>query len=370
MPFCRAKCSYCGFVSMPVEDSLAERYARAVVAELGMISPLPNGECQADTVYFGGGTPSVLPVEQVGTILDTCRRRFAVAEDCEISLEANPGTVTREKLEKYRCMGINRISLGAQSFSDQELRAIGRVHTASHIYESVDLLRIAGLQNFSLDLMLGLPGQSARQWRTNLETAVGLSPSHLSIYMLELDPKVPLYAMAREGRIQMPEEDAVADWYLQAIDFLESCGYGQYEISNFALPGCECRHNVKYWRREPVLAFGVAGHSYDGSARYANVASLAAYLEKVETGQSTVDWREPVTDERSLEETIILGLRMNHGLDWSRVCKDLVPARLANCEASLREMSELGLLEWEGATVRLTRRGMLLSNEVFQRFIR
>jgi oxygen-independent coproporphyrinogen-3 oxidase len=369
VPFCRAKCDYCSFVSVPIEKTMAERYRLAVVHELECFRGNDDAAYKVDSVYFGGGTPSLLPAADIAAILEVCRKRFVVLPDCEISLEANPGTLAQEKLALYRSIGVNRISLGSQSFSDRELAEIGRIHTAKQNFESVDLLRAGGFQDVSLDLILGLPWQTESQWRTNLDVAANLKPTHISVYMLEEDRKTPLYKRVARGLVRLPDEDAVADWYLQTIDFLASRGYPQYEISNFALPGCECQHNLKYWRREPVLAFGVAAHSFDGSSRYANVASLSSYLRRVEAGRTAVEWCEPLTSEQCLAETMFLGLRLNQGLDWREIRRAHETERIADCESSLRDMSALGLLAWEGSVVRLTRRGMLLSNEVFQRFV-
>jgi len=371
IPFCVSKCRYCSFVSRPWDELLADRYRRAVVRELndfaGARAPIADG---VDSIFFGGGTPSVLPAEHIASIMEASQKIFAVMPRCEISLEANPGTLAKEKLHVYRSIGVNRISLGAQSFSDAELAAIGRMHGVAQIMESFALLRDCGFDNVNLDLILGLPGQTEHRWMTNLERAVALGPNHLSIYMLELNPTVPLYHAIQSGQCRIPEEDAVADWYLQTLDLLQSRGYAQYEISNFALPGCECRHNLKYWLREPVLAFGVAGHSHDGTARYANLASLEKYLTSVENGRSPVEWRESLGADREFEEMLFLGLRLRCGLDWDAVRKSHALDRMAACETALQEMAALGLVEWCSSKVRLTRRGMLLSNEVFQQFVR
>jgi oxygen-independent coproporphyrinogen-3 oxidase len=371
IPFCISKCGYCSFVSRPWDELLADRYWRAVAREMNDCvtarTPLADN---VDSLFFGGGTPSVLPAEHIASIMEASRRIFAFLPQCEISLEANPGTLTKEKLLIYRSIGVNRISLGAQSFSDAELAAIGRIHGAAQIFESFALLRECGFDNVNLDLILGLPGQTERQWMANLDRAVALRPNHLSVYMLELNPKLPLHRAMQSGECRIPDEDAVADWYLQTLDFLQGHGYAQYEISNFALPGCECRHNLKYWLRESVLAFGVAGHSHDGTARYANVASLEQYLSRLEDGQSPVEWREALGEDREFEETLFLGLRLRSGLDWDAVRKRHLPDRMAACEAVLQEMAAVGLVEWCDSRVRLTRRGMLLSNEVFQQFVR
>ncbi len=370
IPFCQSKCGYCSFYSVPWDNALAERYWRAVVREIeayaASIHPVRPG---VETLYFGGGTPSIVPTEHVAAILEACRRHFEILPGCEISMEANPGTLSYEKAQAYLEIGVNRISIGAQSFSNRELAAIGRTHRAAHIRGSCSLLRAVGFQNLSIDLILGLPGQSESRWISNLMQAIELEPWHLSIYMLELDGKVPLFHSIEGGSHRLPDEDALSDWYLNTLDLLESHGYMQYEISNFAFAGCECRHNLKYWLREPVLAFGAAAHSYDGVSRYANSADLLSYLTAVEKRQSPVLWVERTGEKRDLEETIILGLRLNRGLDCNKLRSSFDAAWLSSQDASFWQLEELGLIQRQDQVVRLTRKGMLLSNEVFQRFV-
>ena len=348
---------------------MAERYCRALINEIEKYAPHPSAPHLVDSIYIGGGTPTLMSPGAVRAILDTCRRRFDLVPDVEISMEANPGTLSGEMLRVFHDSGINRVSLGAQSFCDAELESIGRIHDGAEIITACKQLRDAGVENLNLDLMLGLPGQTANRWISSLKSAVDLSPSHLSIYMLELDGKVPLFQSVAAGRCRLPDEESVADWYLQAIDFLGSCGLRQYEISNFAAPGCACRHNLKYWQRVPVLGFGAAAHSYDGRSRYANHTGLPEYLSAVEAGRPAVVWREALEPVRELEETIFLGLRLNKGLDWEQVRRKFKAGNVAACEASLQELAGTGLLQWQGSILRLTPQGMLLSNEVFQRFV-
>jgi oxygen-independent coproporphyrinogen-3 oxidase len=369
IPFCQSKCEYCSFVSMPLDQGLAERYQRALVAEISAFCRSSSEKLAADSIYIGGGTPSLLPAEYIAEILETCHELFSVMPVAEVSIEANPGTLDVNKLRAYRGLGVNRVSLGAQSFSNAELAAIGRIHDASEIASACALVRACGIQNLNLDLILGLPEQTERQWSANLESAVRLEPSHISIYMLELDEKSPLHRSLAAGRGHVPDEEHIADWYLNTIDFLNDRGCPQYEISNFARSGCECRHNLKYWQREPVLGFGLAAHSHDGGSRYANVASLDDYLDAVEQGRSPVQWREALSPIRELEETIFLGLRLNRGLDWEAMRRRHDSKWIDRCESSLQEMAGMGLVDWQESVVRLTRRGMLLSNEVFQRFV-
>jgi len=369
IPFCETKCGYCSFVSMPGDKSMVERYARALADELERWVPEDSLGAPVDSIYFGGGTPSLMPHPKLAEILTVCRRLFDVSSDCEITLEANPGTLAPVNVGAYREMGINRISLGAQSFHDSELAVVGRTHSSSQIADAVMDLRGESIDNINLDLILGLPGQTGRSWLDSLDRAAALGPSHLSVYMLDLSPETPLHALVAAGDVGLPEEDEIACWYLDTINYLSGAGYPQYEISNFSRDGFPCRHNLKYWLRDPVLGFGLGSHSFDGARRYGNTKSLAGYLDLIESGRSPVQWSDPVGDTQGFEETIFLGLRLRAGLDWDTIESRCEPGRLAGCEERLRLMSEEGLIEWGDRSFRLTPRGMLVSNEVFQEFI-
>jgi len=252
VPFCQSKCNYCHFISMPFRKATADRYETAVFREMESFADSGGGDWEVNSIYFGGGTPSLLPAGQISALLDSCRRLLRISHDCEISLEANPGTLSTEKVAAFRKSGVNRISVGAQSFSDQELSTIGRLHSSEMISSSVSLLREGGFDNINLDLMIGLPGQTRETWRRNLQAVERLAIPHLSVYMLDLDEQCPLYASIASGAVRMPDDDLVSDLYLETIDFLSHYGLSQYEISNFARPGYACRHNLKYWQREPV----------------------------------------------------------------------------------------------------------------------
>jgi oxygen-independent coproporphyrinogen-3 oxidase len=368
IPFCRSKCNYCHFVSLSMQRSDADRYKRAVAREIEIFTVAHRPVEEVDSIYFGGGTPSLLPAAHIAGLLSSCRTWFAVAEDCEISLEANPGTLPAGKV-KLRKSGVNRISLGAQTFDNRELASIGRRHTSDEILESLRLLREHGFIEVNLDLMLGLPLQTAESWRRNLEIVAGLDVPHISVYMLDVDDPCPLRSLVENGSVRLPEEDLVSDLYLETIDRLSSCGYAQYEISNFAQPGHSCRHNLKYWTRAPVQGFGLASHSFDGHSRQANFSQMDAYLASVEAGRLPVSRREPLTEAQALEETFFLGLRLNGGLGWDRLKAVYGGHSLQKYEKSLRELCDKGLVEWKDSTVRLTPLGMLLSNEVFQLFV-
>ncbi len=328
-----------------------------------------NNTLEVDTIYFGGGTPSLIPESGIVNILAALRSGYRVAGGCEISLEANPGTLSEEKMAAYRNCGVNRISIGAQSFVDAELAAIGRLHTPSMIHEAVHGLKRNGFQNLSLDLMLGLPFQTRGSWKHTLNTLAQLDIPHISIYMLDLDDKCPLSELVANGSIAVPDEDFLADMYLETIDFLAAHGYQQYEISNFARPGYVCRHNRKYWKREPVIGFGLASHSFDGKIRYANSSKMNDYLAAVENNQSPVDFRETVGPVQALQEILFLGLRMNEGIDWDSLSVNFEKEKVMEYSGYFRELSARDLLRFENGRIRLTSSGMLLSNEITQYFV-
>ncbi len=368
IPFCQAKCNYCHFISVPYSRTTAERYQSALLQEIKSPGNL-RGQEYIDSIYFGGGTPSLIPAEHIEEILAACRDRLFLTEDCEISLEANPGTLTEEKVISYFRSGVNRVSLGAQSFDAGELLCIGRLHAPEMIMDAISQLRENGFENLNLDLMLGLPGQTKETWKKNLDTALSLGIPHISVYMLDLADHCPLQSMVRAGSVVLPEEDMISDMYLETIDYLSRGGYRQYEISNFSYPGFSCRHNLKYWQRDPFHGFGLGSHSFDGNSRYANFSSLTEYVHAVEVGESAVEWREALSTEQSLSESLFLGLRLTQGVDWVKLQEAYGPDCLIQYESGMREQVEKGLAQWTDSTVRLTPSGMLLSNEIFQLFI-
>jgi oxygen-independent coproporphyrinogen III oxidase len=368
IPFCQSKCHYCHFLTVPYHAETAERYERTVTKELEVFSSTCEKE-KVDSIYFGGGTPSLVPSRVIINLISECRRHYSLTDDCEISLEANPGTITREKAADFYHAGVNRISMGAQSFDDLELESIGRIHSAEMINESLHRLRNAGLSNINLDLMLGLPRQTAKSWKLNLERIIELGPPHLSVYMLDLDDQCPLHSMLAKGSIQIPDEDLVSDLYLETIEYLSSLGYQQYEISNFARPGFSCRHNLKYWMRAPVQGFGLGSHSFDGCARYANNTRIDEYIQAIENGRSPEIWREPVSAEQAIEETLFLGLRLKNGVNWNQLRDRCPQDRRDAYEKAFKWFSDKGWIEWQDSTICLTPLGMLFSNEVFQFFV-
>lgn len=359
IPFCKSRCSYCDFATDVYRSSDAvERYVSAVRKEIGGFSA--EG-VYIDTIYFGGGTPSLLSPPQLGSILAEVREVFGVSSDAEITMEMNPATVTAESLSAYRVLGVNRASFGVQTFNERDLKLLARGHDAKDARQTFRMLREAGFDNVSFDLIGGLPDQSIDDWRRNLDEAVSMDPEHLSLYLLEVHEGTPLAEQLRSGRRPMPDEYLAAEMYELMIDTLKAAGYRQYEISNFAKAGFEARHNTKYWRMDPVYGFGVSAHSFDGIERYANDRDTNSYVDKMGRGSAEV-FRETI-DQAS--ESVFLGLRLNEGIDIEahrlRFGVDL-SEKVAELEAN-------ELVEKVGSRVRLTRRGMLFSNEVFAAFI-
>jgi oxygen-independent coproporphyrinogen-3 oxidase len=328
--------------------------------------PKPGLKTAIDTVYFGGGTPSLLTAGQVETILDEVQSKFSVDAAAEVTMEMNPATVTPESLIAYKYLGVNRASFGVQTFDDTELKRLARGHDAQDARDTFKMLRDAGFDNVSFDLIAGLPRQTLADWERNLDEALKLDPEHLSLYLLEIHQGTPLAEQIRSERQPIPDEDLAAEMYEMMVDRVASAGFRQYEISNFAKPGFESRHNTKYWRLDPVYGFGVSAHSFDGGQRYANDRDTAAYVRRMEESSTAEVSRETVD---AASEFIFLGLRQTEGVELaeykSRFGRDL----LSEYAGEIERLKDAGLLEDADARLRLTRRGMLFSNEVFQAFV-
>lgn len=368
VPFCKSRCSYCDFATDVYRGRAAvDRYVNALVKEISdPNSEFPNPTSQIETLYFGGGTPSLLSPRQLESIVSAVSDRFALADDLEFTLEMNPATVTPEKLRAYRSIGVNRASFGVQTFNNRDLKLLARGHDATDARLTYIHLREAGFENVSFDLIAGLPGQSIDDWQTNLEEAVALAPEHLSLYLLEIHEGTPLAEQLRSQRRPVPDEDVAAEMYELMLEMTASAGLDQYEISNFARSGFESRHNSKYWTLDPVFGFGVSAHSFDGRERYSNERDTNLYVNAIESGALAVVAREPA-ELRS--EFVFLGLRMMRGVDFAeyerRFGEDL---RVRNGE-SIDRLSSLGLVVADERRMKLTRRGALLSNEVFAEFL-
>jgi oxygen-independent coproporphyrinogen III oxidase len=370
VPFCRARCSYCDFATGTYEGALADAYVRALASEVESFEGAAEG-AEADTVYFGGGTPSLLTPEQVERVMRAVRRRFRVAAEAEVTMEMNPGTVTPEALKGFREAGVNRASFGAQTFDEGELKRLGRTHTAEDTRRTLSLLREAGFDNISFDLIAGLPGQTLEGWSRNLDEALALRPQHLSLYLLEVHEGTPLAAQIREGRYSAPDADLAAEMYTMLAARTRLAGYDQYEISNFCLPRRESRHNMKYWTGEPYFGFGCSAHSFDGRrSRWSNERDARRYVELVEKGGHAVVERTELDERDASAEALFLGLRLlgrgvNLAEHRARFRRDV----REEYREDLSRFGEAGLIEFDGDIMRLTPSGALLSNEVFSAFV-
>ena len=392
IPFCRSRCSYCDFATGMYEPATAEKYVRAVSREVEgwreVEQPAP-----VDTIYFGGGTPSLLTAAQIEAQLKMVRNRFVLTSDAEVTLEINPGDGGTRAAAKQnddqdepnrldaavagrgsrseffaglRRLGINRASFGAQTFNDRELAQLGRTHAAADIETTFQQLRDAGFTNINFDLIAGLPGQTLAGWKRNLARALQLRPEHLSLYLLDVHEGTPLADQIKRGLRPQPDEDLAAEMYASMIEAVCAAGYEHYEISNFCLPGFEARHNSKYWTGAPYYGFGNSAHSYDGGRRrWANERDAAKYLELIETGAPPVIERTDLQDDDLRAESIFLGLRLMRGIDLKSYRGRFGGDLCADYDGELDRLVQAGLIEIRDETLRLTSRGALLSNEVF-----
>jgi len=374
VPFCRAKCSFCNFASGVGKAGEIEAYVARLCAEIDAASvtaarlgaKLPRA---VDTVYFGGGTPSLLTPEQLRQVFVALHRNFDVAADAEMTLEAAPGQIADDVLNAAMSLGVNRVSLGVQSFVDRECTAVGRLHTGEECLREIAQLRAAGIAEVGADLIAGLPYQTAASWEQSLDAAVGCGLTHLSVYLLEIDEdsRLGLEVIAGGQRFHahgVPQEELAVALYEQACERLPETGFAQYEISNFAREGSRSRHNVKYWQRAPYIGFGLDAHSMllmeTGAVRFANADELSDYR-----GVESVGAVARVGEREAFEETIFLGLRMCDGVSVADLREKFSREFVKTCEEAAQELIADGLMTDEGGCWRLTLRGRLVSNEVF-----
>ena len=380
VPFCQTKCTYCNFHTGVVEKERFAPYVKAVCREIrgyrellraaNVKWPEALADGVVDTVYFGGGTPSLLLATQLREVLQAIRAALETAFE-EVTLEADPETVEKDKAEAWVAAGINRVSLGVQSFVDKELLAAGRMHRREDVHRAVPILRAAGIRNISFDLIAGLPHQTGESWKRSLDDLLALEPEHVSVYLLEVDEgsrlgRELLAGGARYGAGAVPAEDEMAEFYETAQAALRTGGYRHYEISNWAMPGFESMHNLKYWSRHAYLGFGAGAHSFSGAERWANVHDAAAYVRARESCRLPAEQLEAVTPERALEEELFLGLRRLEGIDVRRIEREYAIA----LEKRFERLAAAGLVEREGNVVRLAEGKLSVSNEVFVELLR
>jgi oxygen-independent coproporphyrinogen III oxidase len=351
IPFCARKCGYCDFFSVQERRDDIPSFLALLHDEIRMASA--DGPEAVDTVYFGGGTPSLLEPRSVGELVAAIRGRFRLEPGAEITLEANPGTVDEDRLAAYRREGVNRISLGVQSFSDENLAALGRIHTAGQATQAVREARAAGFKNISLDLMFGIPGQTPAQFRDTLETAADLDPEHVSVYALTLHPGTPLWGSVRRRAVSIPDDDGFADLYDLACRILSRRGFEHYEVSNFAAPGMRCRHNEGYWTFRPYRGFGPSAHSFTGTERFWNISNLDGYRDAILEARLPVKGAERISPGRRRLEAVALGLRRKEGLSLEWVQEK---------ESPIADLVRNGLVTIEDGCLRPTEKGFLLAD--------
>ena len=370
IPFCLRKCSYCDFYSIPVpEKDLLESYTNGLIQELKTQAPIWRDR-KIGTIYLGGGTPSLLAPTQIGRILAEVFGSYDMLSEPEISMEANPATLSLQALKELKQAGINRLSLGVQSFQDDELQLLGRIHGVQEIWDTVNSLEKAGFTNYNIDLIYGIPGQSLQAWINNLGMAVKCHPQHISAYLLQLDPSTPMARKIKSGTLPAADEDLEASMYYSSIDYLHSEGYQHYEISNFSQPDYACRHNLIYWQAFEYLGLGAGAVSYRDGQRIINQADFKAYLDDIDRGSGcAVEILETMSPREKFLDAIILGLRLTAGIRpkelWQRFGIDFNQ----EYHAIIKKLESQGLLKVEADRIALSRAGYFLSNQVLCQFV-
>ena len=367
IPYCKQKCPYCDFNSYG--NGMNKDFVTALKEEIGIKSKNID-QYQIGSVFFGGGTPTTLSSFQITDILNFCFNKFSIKSDCEVSIEANPGTIDYQYLKLLRNKCFNRLSLGCQSFNDDLLKKIERIHNCDEIFQSVSAARKAGFKNISLDLMFGLPGQSFDIWEETLQSATQLKPTHLSMYNLTIEKETPFYDQLRKGILILPSEELQSKMYKRAVEYLSQAGYIHYEISNFAVKGYECRHNKVYWNNNEYVGFGPGAASYLNGTRSKNILSPEKYIETLlEKKEIPLFEKETLDQKKSMWETLMLGLRMVKGINLSDFEKRFGKTLDSEFDEKIRKLRNEHFLEYSDKKLKLTRKGILYSNEVFVELI-
>ncbi|MBO8141404.1 MAG: radical SAM family heme chaperone HemW [Firmicutes bacterium] len=371
VPFCERRCHYCDFNTYLLRDGGVDEYLWALEREAELYGAVvAERKVAFDTVFVGGGTPTVLDACQLGRLFAAVRSHLPVREDAEVTVEANPGTLTGERLKALRDCGVNRISLGVQSLNDALLERLGRIHSARDARNCYDRARAMGFHNINIDLMFGLPGQDAGDWRKTLAQVIEWQPEHVSCYSLIVEEGTPFGRLYAQGQLPLPGEDEELSMYKLAIDLLAAAGYRHYEISNWSRPGFESRHNCIYWLNGQWLGLGPGAHSQWAGERFANVRLPREYWRRLARGERPVGWREPVSREVEQEDTVILGLRLRDGVDGRTFQRRFGVALEEVFGREVGRLLEMGMVEWRGHRLRLTERGLPVANRAFEEFIR
>lgn len=380
IPFCRQRCSYCDFNTYTTVGELKDAYVQALIREIeqvGMLAAASGETVSVGTIFFGGGTPSLLSSEAVDSILSAAHNTFAVAQDAEITLEANPGTVSTDYLAAIRVVGVNRLSYGVQSALPDELALLGREHDFATAVEAVHQARAAGFNNLNLDFIYGLPGQRLGDWEISVKAALELQPEHLSLYCLTIEPGTPMQQWLGNGRIQPPDPDLAAEQYELACNRLQQHGYTHYEISNWAKPGLECRHNLTYWRNRPYLGLGAGAHGFAAGYRYQVVRQPRVYIRRMLEGQplsfplsAAVADSHLLDRDEAMSDTVITQLRLlNEGLDLNAFANTFGQSLDEAYNGTVSQLETWELVQRQNGRLLLTEKGRFLSNQIFYRFM-
>jgi oxygen-independent coproporphyrinogen III oxidase len=369
VPFCPVKCEYCAFVTHIGSLKNAPAYVDALCRELrGLAAARPGGPL--DTLYFGGGTPSLLEPAQISNVIDAARSDFGLSPDAEVTLECHPATVTTERLEMFQRAGVTRVSFGAESMHPRELIALGRTHQPDDVARAVASARQAGLSSVALDLMYGIPRQTLSSWTESLQTVLALGVDHLSLYPLQLEARTVFHRRHRRGELTLPDDEIVVEMYLRACEVVRAAGFEHYEVSNWARAGHACRHNTAYWRNAEFYAIGAGAHGYLHPYRTENIAHTNRYIDAVLSGREPVAHREGIDQRTRAEETMMLGLRLLHsGPDLDRVATDLGDDPLALFAADISRLRKSGLLSLRAGRLTLPERAVPIANEVWESFV-
>lgn len=368
IPFCQRKCHYCDFPSYAGMENYWEAYTEAVVKELTLKAE-DFSQATIKTLFIGGGTPSLLPYRLIERILETVHSKYRVIPHGEATIEANPGTLTPDKLKTYRKLGLNRISLGLQAAQEDLLKKLGRIHSYEDFLHAVDLAHQNGFQNINADLIFGIPGQSLEDWRMTLERVTALDLTHLSCYSLKIEEDTLFGDLKNQGRLEEVEEELDREMYHMAIDYLAERGFAQYELSNFAKPHYSCQHNINYWECGEYMGIGAGAHSFARNRRFANTPDVAAYIGGIKTGEPLLSEDITLDMEDRISERVILGLRMNRGVDLEVLSLELNVDLEMKYAEKIEKLLAWKLVEHCGTVLKLTKRGMDLANSVFIEFI-
>jgi oxygen-independent coproporphyrinogen-3 oxidase len=369
VPFCNRICPYCNFYSLVPNGNQIDEFVESLMAEAELKAAGAFAGFEYDTVFIGGGTPSLIDAAHLESILTHLRSNFEITDDAEITMECNPSSKDRDSLGRYRDIGVNRISLGIQSFQDRHLETLGRLHDSGEAIQSFHRLRQAGFENASIDILYGLPGQTIAEWEDDLNHAIELDPDHISAYNLIIEPDTPFGRQYTQGKLKLPTDEQQSRMYELLNDRLTDAEYQMYEICNFARPGHQCRHNMKYWRLMPYLGLGPSAVSFDGRRRFKNIVSLKKYSESLEGGSLPPMETENIDRRKAIDEQIMMGLRLTRGLSLQSLRREFGYDLATEKSAELEVLTKTGFIESEGGHLRLTSKALFLADEIILKLL-